>query len=100
MCVACCTVRQLRDYKQAISPSVLKILVELIPASCAQLEEDFIKSNPDWVAELQIMVTSKVCVVSQRRFPVCPPGTLPRTVLHLTGGSFLFSMVLCVIKCR
>ena len=25
-----------------------------------QLEEDFIKANPDWVAELQIMVTTKV----------------------------------------
>jgi hypothetical protein len=25
-----------------------------------QLEEDFVKANPDWVKELQIMVTTKV----------------------------------------
>ena len=83
-----------------MSLSVSKILIELSPASCAQLEEDFIKSNPDWVAELQIMVTSKVCVLSQRRFPVWPPGSLRRRVLHLTEGSCPFAMVLCVIKCR
>lgn len=26
----------------------------------AQLEEDFVKANPEWVTELQIMVNSKV----------------------------------------
>lgn len=26
---------------------------------CLQLEEDFVKSNPDWVAELELMLKSK-----------------------------------------
>ncbi len=29
-------------------------------APALQLEEDFIKANPEWVRELQIMVSSKV----------------------------------------
>jgi hypothetical protein len=29
-----------------------------------QLEEEFVRANPEWVKELEIMVTTKVCVVS------------------------------------
>lgn len=32
-----------------------------------QLEEDFVKANPDWVKELQIMVTTKVKAEIQAR---------------------------------
>ena len=36
----------------------------------SQLEEDFVKANPDWVKELQIMVTTKVkAEIQARRFP-------------------------------
>ena len=32
-----------------------------------QLEEDFVKANPEWVNELQIMVTTKVKAEIQAR---------------------------------
>jgi hypothetical protein len=32
-----------------------------------QLEEDFVKANPEWVKELQIMVTTKVKAEIQAR---------------------------------
>lgn len=31
--------------------------------NCMQLEEDFVRANPDWVKELEIMVTTKVRVL-------------------------------------
>jgi hypothetical protein len=36
-----------------------------------QLEEDFVKANPDWVKELQIMVTTKVKAEIQARRHCC-----------------------------
>ncbi len=34
--------------------------VVLVWLACLQLEEDFVKANPEWVKELEIMVTTKV----------------------------------------
>ena len=32
-----------------------------------QLEEDFVRANPEWVKELEIMVATKVCVDAEER---------------------------------
>ena len=39
------------------------------PLPLLQLEEDFVRANPEWVKELEIMVATKVCVF--RVFRVC-----------------------------
>lgn len=49
---------------------------------CAQLEEDFVRANPEWVKELEIMVSTKVgavvscCGEGPGRAGRCPGATL------------------------
>jgi hypothetical protein len=38
------------------------VLIVACLFNCMQLEEDFVRANPDWVKELEIMVTTKVRV--------------------------------------
>jgi hypothetical protein len=41
-----------------VTPSLVYALI-LLPLPCLQLEEDFIKANPEWVAELELMLKKK-----------------------------------------
>jgi hypothetical protein len=50
------------------------------PVCCAQLEEDFVRANPDWVKELEIMVSTKVgSGVTGRWWASCPRARQART---------------------
>ena len=56
-----------------------------------QMEEDFIKANPEWVKELQIMVTTKVfcsCIV-----PLFDPSNNHLIVCVLDSPSILLNVL-------
>ena len=51
------------DVCDAAPETMVEALPQVTVKSCAasvQLEEDFVKANPEWVKELEIMVATKV----------------------------------------